>query len=166
MSALPVSSAPVTITSCAPGPRRRHWARVLQFSRQVERIESLDTWSVDDDSARWLITQVCERFGVPVPLLKFHARRSMYTGACERPRHAWLALLGEEELAFRESNGWGVVAEHGAIRLGRTVTLMTVAHELAHHVVFHRDPPATPAHGRLWVSRFDETAVAIARLIQ
>ena len=166
MSAPPVSSTPLAITSCAPGPRRRHWARVLQFSRHVERLESLDTWSVDDDSARWLITQVCASFDVPVPLLKFHARRSMYTGACERPRDSWLALLGEEELSFRESNGWGVVAQNGAIRLGRTVTLMTVAHELAHHIVFHRDAPATPAHGRVWVSRFDEAATAIAKIIQ
>ena len=53
----------------------------------------------------------------------------------------------------------------GAIRLGRTTTLMTLAHELAHHLVFALDPSATPAHGRRWVQRFDESAQAIRALL-
>lgn len=52
-------------------------------------------------------------------------------------------------------------APFGAIRLGRTTTLMTLAHELGHHLVFSLDPPSTPAHGKLWVQRFDEAAAAI-----
>jgi hypothetical protein len=56
-------------------------------------------------------------------------------------------------------------AVFGAIRLGRTTTLMTLAHELAHHLVFALDPPATPAHGKRWVQRFDESAEAIRLLL-
>ena len=55
-------------------------------------------------------------------------------------------------------NGWGALPLDGAIRLGRTTTLMTLAHELGHHLVFHLESPSTPAHGRVWVGRFDEAA--------
>ena len=157
------STTELALSSFEPGPRRRHWSRVLQFSRNPELILSLDSWAGDAESLAVLIRQQCSDFNVPEPQLKFHARRSPYTGACERPRGSWVALIGEEELAFRESNGWGVVPAHGAIRLGRTATLMTVAHEAGHHLVFHLDPPSTPAHGRLWVSRFDAAAQSITR---
>lgn len=159
MTAPPTSE--LVLASFEPGPRRRHWSRVLQFSRNPELILSLDSWASDAESLRVLIRDQCEAFGVPEPLLKFHARRSPYTGACERPRGSWVALIGEDELVFREANGWGSVPAHGAIRLGRTATLMTVAHELGHHLVFHLDPPSTPAHGRVWVSRFDEAARSV-----
>lgn len=125
----------------------------------------LDSWAADSDTVRLLTSEVCQHFAVPEPDLKFHARRSPYTGACERPRHSWLALIGEDELVFREANGWGEVAENGAIRFGRTTTLMTVAHEIGHHLVFHLDTPTTPAHGRIWVTRFDAAATAISHLI-
>ena len=157
--------SPYDITSFEPGPRRRHWARVLQFSRDPERILDLDSWAGDAESVSILTSELCAYFDVPVPQLKFNARRSPYTGACERPRHVWVSLLGEEELAHREQNGWGRVAESGAIRFGRVATLMTVAHEVGHHVVFHLDPPRTPAHGRVWVARFDEVAAVLMRRI-
>lgn len=156
---------PFDITSFDPGPRRRHWARVLQFSRNPERILDLDSWAGDAESIEMLTLDLCSAFGVPIPRLKFHARRSPYTGACERPRHSWVDLLGEEELEFREQNGWGVVPETGAIRFGRIATLMTVAHEIGHHLVFHLDVSSTPAHGRVWVSRFDDAALAIVKRI-
>jgi hypothetical protein len=155
----------LNITSFDPGPRRRHWARVLQFSRNPERILDLDSWAGDTGSISLLTSDLCSQFEVPVPQLKFHARRSAYTGACERPRGSWIDLLGVEELENRERNGWGHVPETGAIRFGRTATLMTVAHEVGHHLVFHRDAPSTPAHGRVWVSRFDDAALAITRRI-
>lgn len=157
--------APLNITSFEPGPRRRHWARVLQFSKNPERILDLDSWAADAESIELLTTDLSAQFGVPTPQLKFHARRSPYTGACERPRHSWVDLVGEEELRFREQNGWGKVPESGAIRFGRLATLMTLTHEVGHHLVFHLDAPSSPAHGRVWVGRFDDAALAITRQI-
>jgi hypothetical protein len=42
---------------------------------------------------------------------------------------------------------------------------MTLAHELGHHLVFSLDPVSTPAHGKRWVARFDESADAIEQLL-
>lgn len=145
----------------AAGPTRRHWARVLQFSSNTEVLQMLDEIAVDDTSAAEIVRDMCREMGVPEPTLKFHARRSPYTGACERPRSGWVGLLGEAEVAERETNGWGSLPPDGAIRLGRTTTLMTLAHELGHHLVFHLEPVSTPAHGRVWVRRFDEAATWI-----
>lgn len=141
-----------------PGPKRRHSARVVQFSRDSVRLLLLDAYSVDDTTVELIAAAVCADFGIAMPQFKFNARRSPYTGACERPRSSWVALLGEPTVAEREANGWGSLPQDGAIRLGRRTTLMTLAHELGHHAVFHLDPPSTPAHGRIWVSRFDQAA--------
>lgn len=151
-------SMPIATQHIAAGPTRRHWARVLQFSSNPDTLVSLDEIAVDDVSAREVVRDLCRELGVPEPKLKFHARRSPYTGACERPRSGWVHILGEAEVSSRELNGWGMLPPDGAIRLGRTTTLMTLAHELGHHLVFHLDPPSTPAHGRVWVGRFDEAA--------
>ncbi len=148
-----------------PGPRRRHHARVQQFSRDPDLIAHLDSFVVSDDGARVLVEASCREFGVAAPALKFHARRSMFTGATERPRSVWVSELGEHEVLRREMNGWGAVPPTGAIRLGRTTTIMTIAHELGHHLVFLREPPGTPAHGKLWVARFDEAAGVLKRCI-
>jgi len=156
-----VMSEPLVTHRIAPGPTRRHWARVLQFSSNADILLMLDEIAVDDVSAAEIVTDFCREMGVPEPKLKFHARRSPYTGACERPRSGWVHMLGEAEVASRELNGWGVLPPHGAIRLGRTTTLMTLAHELGHHLVFQLEPPSTPAHGRVWVRRFDESAAWI-----
>ncbi len=151
-------SIPIATQRIDAGPTRRHWARVLQFSSNSEVLLMLDEIAVDDVSAREIVTDLCRELGVPEPKLKFHARRSPYTGACERPRSGWVDLLGDAEVARREMNGWGALPPDGAIRLGRTTTLMTLAHELGHHLVFHRAPASTPAHGRVWVGSFDEAA--------
>jgi len=148
-----------------PGPRRRHHARVQQFSSDPRLLDRLDSLVVSDSAARALIEASCHGLDVPLPVLKFHARRSMFTGATERPRFAWVEELGEREVLRRESNGWGAVPVTGAIRLGRSTTMMTIAHELAHHVVFFRDPPNTPAHGKVWVARFDEAAQTLESFV-
>ena len=140
------------------GPKRRHWSRVEQFSWDADVLLDLDRYAVASDAVAELVAFACRDFGIPEPRLKLHARRSAYTGACERPRSAWVDLLGEVEVAKREAGGWGRLPVDGAIRLGRTTTLMTLAHELGHHAVFHIDDPKTPAHGRLWVLRFDQAA--------
>lgn len=72
---------------------------------------------------------------------------------------------GEQKINQIESGMRSPFALFGAIRLGRTTTLMTLAHELAHHLVFALDPAATPAHGKRWVQRFDESARAIRLLL-
>lgn len=151
-------STPITTQTIPAGPTRRHWARVLQFSSSAEVLLMLDELAVDDVGAGEIVTDLCREMAVSEPKLKFHARRSPYTGACERPRSGWVHMLGETEVARREMNGWGALPPDGAIRLGHTTTLMTLAHELGHHLVFHLEPPSTPAHGRMWVARFDEAA--------
>jgi hypothetical protein len=118
----------------------------------------LDAICAGEFAVAAIVDFACKDFGVPEPRLKFHANRSPYTGACERPREVWVTLLGESVVARREREGWGVLPPTGAIRLGRTTTLMTLAHELGHHAVFHLDDPKTPAHGRRWVLRFDQAA--------
>lgn len=161
----PIIHQPIAVTRHPPGPRRRHWARVVRFSRDVALLDRLDQLAITDHGVPALVGAASELLGVEPPRLRFHARRSPYTGACERPRSMWVQLLGEEELAWREQNGWGRVPDQGAIRLGRTTTLMTLAHELAHHVSFELDPASTPAHGRVWVGRFDQAAAAIRGLV-
>ncbi len=141
---------------------RRHDARVRRFSRDTPLLERLDMFVVDDHHAQTIIVSSCNLLGVDPPRLRFHGRRSMYTGATERPRSAWVGLLGEQEVARRESSGWGPVPISGAIRLGRRTTLMTIAHELGHHLVFCLDHAATPAHGKQWITRFDDAAAAVA----
>ncbi len=147
------------------GPARRHDARVRQFSRDHLLLERLDTLVVDDYQARAIVVSSCDLLGVDAPRLKFHGRRSMYTGATERPRSVWVDLLGEDEVARRELRGWGTVTLNGVIRLGRRTTLMTIAHELGHHTLFCLDPSGTPAHGKRWVARFDDAAAAVAAVV-
>jgi hypothetical protein len=137
---------------------------VRTFSVDYSRIRRLDHLIVGEGDAAAAVAAVCERAGVPLPALRFHARRSPFTGACEAPRSSTpdgLAIAGgrDHPSAARRT-------EHGAIRLGRSVTLMTLAHELGHHLVHHLDDPGTPAHGKLWVLRFDQAAAVIDDLIE
>lgn len=148
-----------------PGPRRRHEARVQRFSSDVTLLKRLDGLAVSDADVPDLVLSVCSSFGVEAPRLKFHARRSPYTGATEQPRWLLVVLHGEQKIDRIESGMAGSLAAFGTIRLGRTTTLMTLAHELGHHLVFALDPPATPAHGERWVHRFDQTASAIRCLL-
>lgn len=153
-------------TRIQSSPPRRHDGRVGRVSTDPHRLRTLDLLVVDEHDAIAVVTTICTRFGVPLPRLRFHARRSPFTGATEQPRHVWVTQLGEGEVTRRESNGWGPLPAHGAIRLGRSTTLMTVAHELAHHLVFHLDPPRTAAHGNVWISRFDQCAAVIDDLVE
>jgi hypothetical protein len=157
--------AAVTPMSVRRGPVRRHDARVRRFSRDHTLLERLDALAVDDVGASSLIEEVCWTSGVEVPKLKFHARRSMYTGATEQPRSTWVVLYGEQEVRRRELVTGKILPPFGAIRLGRRSTLMTVAHELGHHMVFALDHPGTPAHGKVWIGRFDTAAETIAGVL-
>jgi len=155
----------VTPVSVRRGPIRRHDARVRRFSRDYALLERLDGLAVDDVEASSIIEEVCWSSGVEAPKLKFHSRRSMYTGATERPRATWVALHGEQEVLRWELITGKTAPPFGAIRLGRRATLMTVAHELGHHLVFALDRPGTPAHGKVWIGRFDAAAATIVGVV-
>jgi hypothetical protein len=155
----------ITIEPIASGPKRRHEARVQRFSSDPELLVMLDGLSVSDTDAPDVVLSVCSSFGVEAPRLKFHARRSPYTGATEQPRWLLTEIHGESQVLRIETSMASPFAAFGAIRLGRTTTLMTLAHELGHHLVFSLDPPSTPPHGKRWVHRFDQSAHAIQRLL-
>jgi len=152
----------IQIVKVRRGPIRRHDARVQRFSRDYSLLLRLDSLAVDDDAASFLVEEVCWASGVEAPRLKFHARRSQYTGATEQPRAAWVASFGEARVQEREHTTGRPIEPFGAMRLGRQSTLMTIAHELGHHVVFALELPNTPAHGKVWIGRFDNAAAEIA----
>jgi hypothetical protein len=138
---------------------------VLRFSDDPALLERLDGLSVSDAEVPDLVLSVCSSFGIESPQLKFHGGRSPYTGATEQPRWLLVAIHGEQKVDHIEDAMAHPLPAFGAIRLGRRSTLMTVAHELGHHVVFSLDPLTTPAHGKQWVRRFDECAGALASQI-
>ncbi|MCL1594380.1 MAG: hypothetical protein M3132_08525 [Actinomycetia bacterium] len=151
----------ISLVKVRRGPVRRHDSRVRQFSRDYALLERLDGLAIDAPAATGLIEEICWSVAVESPRLKFHARRSPYTGATEHPRAYWVAELGEAEVQAQEHLRGKALAPFGAIRLGRRCTLMTIAHELGHHIVFALDPHNTPAHGKIWIGRFDNAAQAI-----
>ena len=155
----------VTPRRIRPGPTRRHEARVQRFSRDAELLSRLDGLSVSDAQVPDIVLEVCSSLGVEAPKLKFHAQRSPYTGATEQPRWLLVDTHGQGHIEELERGMRTPFAPFGAIRLGRTTTLMTVAHEVGHHLVFALDPPSTPAHGRVWVGRFDDAALRIALIL-
>lgn len=162
---LAIMETTIRPTYIESSPARRHDARVAKVTHDLSRLRSLDRMVVDEHDATLAVRMVCAAFQIPEPRLKFHGGRSMFTGATERPRQYWVDVLGEEEVIRRERNGWGALPTDGAIRLGRSTTLMTVAHELGHHLVFHLDPTGTAPHGNVWVSRLDDSAAVISRLL-
>ena len=146
-------------------PRRRHDGRVQRQSANFSRLQRLDELVVTEYDARTAVVAVCTAFDVPVPDLRFHARRSPFTGATELPRSMWIAR-GDHDFVIRyEMRGRRRLRENGAIRLGRTTTLMTLAHELGHHLVNWLDPESTASHGNVWVHRFDQAVEVIDRLV-
>lgn len=136
-----------------------------RFSVDSVLLERLDVLAVDADESRKVVNAVCLDFGIELPHLLFHARRSPYTGATEQPRRLLVERHGESEVRQFEVGRRGPVPINGAIRLGRTTTLMTVAHELGHHLVFSLDPPTTPSHGKRWVRRYTEAAASIQAML-
>ncbi|MCL1586953.1 MAG: hypothetical protein M3092_00930 [Actinomycetia bacterium] len=146
-------------------PRRRHDARVQRQSANFSRLQRLDQLVVTEHDVHTAAVAVCTELDVPVPDLRFHARRSPFTGATELPRSMWIAR-GEHDFVTRyEMRGRRRLRENGAIRLGRTTTLMTLAHELGHHLVNWLDPESTASHGYVWISRFDQAAEVIDGLV-
>lgn len=120
---------------------------------------------VSEPGASAIVAAVCGSYDVPAPRLRFHARRSPFTGATELPRRVWVARGDPDLIAKFEAAGPTRLSENGAIRLGRTTTLMTLAHELGHHLVNFLDPESTASHGNRWVLRFDQAAEVIDTLV-
>lgn len=144
-------------------PPRRHDHRVRSVSGDYALLRRLDHLVVAEGDASAVVTAVCSATGTPVPMLRFHARRSPFTGLTEAPR--WLVEEINRRRNVQPIPDLGHVPEHGAIRLGRRATLMTIAHELGHHLVHHHDPIGTPDHGNRWIGRFDAAAAEIARFL-
>jgi len=138
---------------------------VYRQSVDFERLQRLDQLVVTEGDAHTAVVAVCTEFDVAVPDLRFHARRSPFTGATELPRAVWITRGDPDLMAKLEMKGRRRLRETGAIRLGRTTTLMTLAHELGHHLVNWLDPESTASHGNVWVSRFDQAAEVIDRLV-
>jgi len=141
----------------------RHEHRVRTFSRNYELITELgDRCAVEPDGARQLVRVVTARFGVVEPDLAFNQRRRPDTGQCWAPR--WLAVQqhGESSIQAWEEHNRRVYPANGQIRLGTTTAVRTLAHELGHHLVHSLEPARTPAHGKVWVGRFDDAMELIA----
>jgi hypothetical protein len=138
---------------------------VWRQSADFERLQRLDRLVVSEFDALTAVTAACADVDVPVPDLRFHARRSPFTGATELPRAVWITRGDPDLMAKLEIKGRRGLRENGAIRLGRTTTLMTLAHELGHHLVNWLDPESTAAHGNVWVKRFDQAAAVIDGLV-
>lgn len=141
----------------------RHEHRVRTFSRDYDLITRLgDRYAVESDETTDLVRHVAARFGVTEPGLRFNRRRRPDTGQCWAPRRIASDLYGEERIVAWEDHYRRPYPPEGEIRLGATTTLRTLGHELGHHLVHLLDPPHTPAHGKVWVSRFDDAMEAIA----
>jgi hypothetical protein len=78
------------------------------------------------------------------------------------PRFHLELAYGDDAVRDWERRRGRPYPEHGQIRLGAVTRLRTLAHELGHHLVHHLHPVRTPAHGKVWVFRFDDAMGAIA----
>jgi len=140
----------------------RHEHRVQRFSRDYDLITELgDRYAVERDEAVALVHSVTEQFDVPMPDLAFNRRRRPDTGECWPPRSVIVETNSEERVAAWEAQRRRAIPEQGQIRLAYTTMLRTIAHELGHHLVHHLEPKRTPAHGKVWVGRFDDAMAVI-----
>ena len=141
----------------------RHEHRVRTFSRNYDLISRLgDRYTVESDEARELVRVVTERFGVVEPDLAFNQRRRPDTGQCWAPRWRAVEQHGEWRIQAWEQHYRRDYPSSGQIRLGTTTSIRTLAHELGHHLVHLLEPARTPAHGKVWVGRFDDAMELIA----
>ena len=145
----------------------RHEHRVRTFSRNYNLITGLgDQATVESGEARELVRVVSKRFGVVEPDLAFNGRRRSDTGQCWAPR--WLAVEqhGEGRIDAWERHYRRAYPQNGQIRLGTTTSIRTLAHELGHHLVHLLEPARAPAHGKIWVARFDDAMELIAERLR
>ncbi len=141
----------------------RHEHRVRTFSRNYELIIGVgDRYAVECDEARDLVSRVCSDYDIPEPELAFNGRRRHDTGQCWAPRALAVRTYGEDRVVAWESHYRRTYPETGQMRLSTTTTVRTLGHELGHHLVHLLEPTRTPAHGKVWVERFDDSIECIA----
>jgi hypothetical protein len=145
------------------GNRFDHMLR--RFSDEMPLIEALRRVGVDRSGARRLLDELAVGVGVPATDVSFHRGRSPHTGYCTPPRRVAAIQTDEAWLAAWEADRGRRWPENGLIRLGDPTALATIAHEFAHHMIHYLDRPATPAHGKRWVVRYDVSARTISSLI-
>jgi len=141
----------------------RHEHRVRTFSRNYSLITGLgDHYTVESGEVQELVRVVSKRFGVVEPDLAFNRRRRSDTGQCWAPRRLAVEQYGEGRIDAWEQHYRRAYPQNGQIRLGTTTSIRTLAHELGHHLVHLLEPAHTPAHGKVWVARFDDAIELIA----
>ena len=154
-----------TIESTNRIPRHEH--RVRTFSRNYGLIADVgDRYAVEADEATVLVSLVVERLGVVAPDLKFNRRRRLDTGQCWAPRTHAIEANGEERILAWEQHYRRRYPVNGEIRIGATTTMRTLAHELGHHLVHLLEPVRTPAHGKVWVGRFDDAMELMTGMVR
>lgn len=158
-------TTPLVLSLQKPTGSVRHEHRVRQFSTDYALLTRLRTLATDLPGAAFLVDQVCRISLVPPPAVTFHGRRGPHTGYCMAPRWHVRRSFGEEAIGRWEQRKGRPWPDNGMIRLGRQPALETIAHELGHHFVNHREPPGVPAHGKVWVAAFDSAAQRIASTI-
>lgn len=144
----PLDPLPILVEH--PTVANAHDHRVRQRSRDPGLIVRLRGVRTDREGATAIVGTACPALGVPPPRLGFHARRRPETGLTRPPG----PTTGDPRR----------FPPNGHIQLSATPTLGVIAHELGHHLVFHLDPTATPAHGFRWVDRYDVSATVVAAL--
>lgn len=135
-----------------------------RFTRDHRLLTHLRDLGVNRDGAIRVVDQICSTFAIPAPELTFHRGRSPHTGYCVAPKHTASARHGADAVSRWEAahEPW---PRNGMIRLGDPTSLATIAHEFGHHLVHFLERTTTPAHGKVWVARFDDAAAAIAMLL-
>lgn len=158
-------SSTIPFIALPPFARRpRHENRVERFNRDHRLLTDLRDLGADRGAAARVVEHVCSIFSLPAPALTFHRGRSAHTGYCVAPRHAASARHGADAVGTWEA-GHEPWPRDGMIRLGDPASLATIAHEMGHHLTHCLERPTTPAHGKVWVARFDDAAAAIAMLL-
>jgi len=138
--------------------KSRHDFTVRRFSSDYELLVRLQSIGVDEAGAGYLIATTSTLAGVPQPTVTFHGARGPHTGFYQSPRHRAVLRFGEEAVAGWERDRRRRWPTDGMIRLGRTTSASTVAHELGHHLTQHLERPGVATHGKLWVGHFDAAA--------
>lgn len=158
-------SSTIHVIDLPPHARRaRHEHRVEKFSRDHRLLTHLRDVGVNRGTASRVVDHICSTFSIPAPELTFHRGRSAHTGYCVAPKHAASARHGADAVGRWEAahEPW---PRNGMVRLGDPTSLATIAHEIGHHLVHLLERTTTPAHGKVWVGRFDDAAAAIATLL-